>query len=94
MFVHVSSMLNGFSSIPSDLTFVHYGSGLEDHLWTFIRLAAALVIISTMAVVLYCRRKAFKALRSRSTLPIRNKPSELSLSGREASERQQRQWSI
>ena len=91
IFVHASGALNGFKSIPSDLTIIHYASGYQIRLWVLIRLAATLVIMSTIAVVIYQRTNAFKALRSRI---IRNKPSDLTFIGLEASERQQHQWSI
>ena len=83
-------MLNGFKSIPSDLTIIHYASGYQVPFWVLVRLAATLVIISTIAVVIYQCSNAFKALRSRV---IRSKPSDLTFIGLEASERQQRQWS-
>lgn len=72
--MHVSGILDGFRSIPSDLTIIHYASGYEVRLQLLIRFAAALVIISALAVFIYQRTNAFKAWRSRTT---RNKPSDL-----------------
>lgn len=83
-------MLKGFKSISSDLTIIHYASGYQVPFWVFVGLAATLVIISIIAVVIYQRSNAFKALRS---CVIRSKPSDLTFIGLEASERQQRQWS-
>ena len=91
IFVSVSGMLDSIRSIPSDLVIIHYASGYQVPFWILIKIAAALVIISAIAVAIYQRTYAFKALRSRR---IRNKPFDLAFTGSEASRRQQRQWSV
>ena len=84
-------MLDSIRSIPSDLVIIHYASGYQVRFWILLKVAAALVIISAIAVAIYQRIYAFRALHSGS---IRNKPSDLAFIGSEASRRQQRQWSI
>ena len=85
MFLYVSGMLNGFMSIPTDLVIIHYASGYQVRFWLLVKLAVALVVTITIAVAIYQRTNTFKALRSRS---IRNKRSDQTIIGLEASERQ------
>ena len=89
--VHASGILNNLKSIPSDLTFIHYASGYQVRLWVLTRLAATLGVISIIAVVIYQHTNAFRALHSRI---VKNKPSDLTFIGLEASERQHRHWNI
>lgn len=89
--VYASGILNGLGSIPPDLTLIHHASGYQIRLWVLIRLAAAVGIVSTIAVAIYQYTNAFRALCSRIT---GEKPSDLTFIGLEASERQHRQWSI
>ena len=90
-FVYVSGMLDSIRSIPSDLVIIHYASGYQVRFWILTKVAAALFIISAIAVAIYQRTYAFRALQPGS---IRNKPSDLAFIGSESSSRQQRQWSI
>ena len=91
IFIYISGMLDSIRSIPSDLVIIHYASGYQIRFWILAKVAAALVIISAIAVAIYQRTYAFRVSHSRS---IRNKPSDLALIGSEVSRRQQRQWSI
>ncbi|CAD6580993.1 MAG: hypothetical protein ASARMPREDX12_000330 [Alectoria sarmentosa] len=83
----VSGSLPEFRSIPSilippDLILIH-------HAW--VRLAATLGVVSTIALIIYQHTNAFRAFRSRV---MGQKPSDLTFIGLEASERQHRQWNI
>lgn len=91
LLVHSSGILNELTSDFSGLTSIHYASGYQIRSWMFLRFAAALGVTSTIAVFMYQRTNALKALRSRV---VRNKPSDLAFIGLEASDRQHRQWSI
>ena len=89
--VFTSGLLDDIRSIPPDLTFIHYASGYQVRFWALIKFTATLGIVSTIAILIYRHRNAFRALRSRST---KQKPSDLRYIGLEASERQHRQWSL
>ena len=84
-------MLDSIRSIPSDLVIIHYASGYQVRFWVLIKLAAALLDISAIAIAIYQRIYGLRALHSHS---ISNKPSDLAFIGSEVSRRQQRQWSV
>lgn len=86
--MHASGILDNLMSIPSDLTFIHYASGYRIRLWVIIRLAAALGVISSIAVIFYQCTKAFRARR------FHDKSSDSTFAGWETTKQQHRKWGI